>query len=309
MKNITEYLDKLKTDMRGCDPALIQDALSDAEEYLQNALEEALESSPEISKQEALKSSVEKYGTPQEVASAYKEIESRMSPALAPAEPARTEKRSFWALFFGASGESRTWGAFLYVLISGLTAVVYGTWALLGGAFSLFSLALIIGIPVTGLFLHSIRGIALVEGRIIEALLGVRMPRRPVFLRCSLNWRQKYKALITESYTWRIFAYLILHFPLGLAYFFITLTLLMLALKFALYPVWFWVLKRPLITLNQPFYPNPLFVPLIAACGIALVFISLHFIRFIGRVHGQFAKFMLVRKQEPTHQEGTRGTP
>ncbi len=305
IKNITEYIAKLKEEMRGCDPALIQDALSDAEEHLENALEEALEGSPKISKQDAWESSVERYGTPQEVASAYREIESRMRPALAPREPARTKKRSLWAKFFSAAGESRTWGAFLYILISGLTAVVYGTWALLGGAFSLFSLVLIIGIPVTGLFLLSLRGIALVEGRIIEALTGVRMPRRSVFLRPSLNWRQKYKALITESYTWKIFAYLVLHFPLGLTYFFITLTLLSLALKFALYPVWFWVFERPLITFNQPFYPNPWFIPLIAAGGIALLFSTLHLIRFIGRIHGQFAKSMLVRKQEQTHQGGT----
>ena len=305
MKNVKEYLDRLKTEMRGCDPALIQDALSDAEEHLQNALEEALESSPEMSKQATLESSIGKYGTPQEVASAYREIESRMRPALAPAEPARIEKRSLWAQFFGAAGESRTWGAFLYILISGLTAVVYGTWALLGGAFSLFSLILIIGIPVTGFFLLSLRGIALVEGRIIEALTGIRMPRRPVFVRRSLNWRQKYKALITESYTWKIFAYLILQFPLGLTYFLITLTLFSLALKFALYPIWFWVLKRPLITLSQPYYPNAWFIPLIAAVGIILFFSTLHFIRFIGGVHGRFAKSMLVRKQEQTHQGGT----
>jgi uncharacterized membrane protein len=304
IKNITEYLAKLKTEMRGCDPALIQDALSDAEEHLQNALEEELKDYPRISKEDALKSSVERYGTPEEVASAYREIESRMRPALAPAKPARTKKRSFWAQFFGAAGESRTWGAFLYILISGLTAAVYGTWALLGGVFSLFSLVLIIGIPVTGLFLFSLREIALVEGRIIEALIGIRMPRKPVFLRRGLNWRQKYKALITESHTWKIFAYLILHFPLGLTYFFITFMLLSLSIKFALYPVWFWVLERPLITLNQPFYPNVWFIPLIALCGIAFFFSTLHLIRFMGRLHGRFAKSMLVRKQEQTHQGG-----
>ncbi len=305
IKNITEYLDKLKEEMRGCDPAIIQDALSDAEEHLQNALEEASVGSLEISEQAALESSIERYGTPMEVASAYREIESRMRPALAPSEPARTKKRSFWAKLFGAAGESRTWGAFLYILISGLTAVVYGTWALLGGAFSLFSLVLIIGIPVTGLFLLSLREIALVEGRLIEALIGIRMPRKPVFLRRGLNWRQKYKALVTESHTWKIFAYLILHFPLGFTYFFITFILLSLSLKFALYPVWFWVLGRPLITLNQPFYPNPWFIPLIAVCGIALFFASLHLIRFMGRIHGRFAKYMLIRKQEQTHQGGT----
>lgn len=290
IKNITEYLAKLKKELRGSDPALIQDSLSDAEEHLQNALKEG----------ETLDSSIKRYGTPAEIASAYREIESRIQPTLAPIKPAK--KLSFSAKFFSAAGESRTWGALLYILISGLTAVVYGTWALLGGTFSFFSLVLIIGIPVTGLYLLSFRGIALVEGRIIEALLGIRMPRKPVFLPRGLNWRQRYKALITEAHTWKIFAYLILHFPLGITYFLITAFLLALSIKLAFYPVWFWALGRPLITFNQPFYPAAWSYPLVVTAGILILFFTLHLARFIGRFHGRLAKSMLVRKQGRTHK-------
>jgi len=303
IKNIKEYLVKLKEELGGSDPALIQDALSDAEEHLQNALDEAIESSPKISESEALKSLIEKYGTPAEIASAYREIESRIQPTLAPIKP--TKKLSLGAKFFSAAGESRTWGALLYILISGLTAFVYGTWALLGGTFSFLSLILIIGIPVTGLFLLSLRGIALVEGRIIEALLGIRMPRKPVFLHRALNWRQKYKALITEAHTWKIFAYLILHFILGIAYFLIIFILLSLSIKLALYPLWFWTLGRPLITINQPFYPAAWSYPLVVAAGILLLYSTFHLIRFIGRFHGRLAKSMLVRKQEQIHKRGS----
>jgi len=302
-ENIQEYLAQLKKELRGSDPALIQDALSDAEEHLQNALEETLKKSPQISEPHALESLIEKYGTPAEVASAYKEIETRIQPTLAPTKPSK--KRSFWGKFFSTAGESRTWGAFLYILISGLTAVVYGMWALMGGVFSLCSLILIIGIPVTGLFLFSLRGIALVEGRIIEALLGIRMPRKPIFFRRKLNWRQKYKTLVMESLTWKIYAYLILHFPLGLTYFLITIFLLSLSIKCVLYPVWFWVFGRPLITINQPFYPEGWSFPLIVILGIIFLFSTFHLIRFIGRFHGRFAKLMLVRKQEQTFPQGS----
>jgi hypothetical protein len=44
-------------------------------------------------------------------------------------------------------------------------------------SFSLF----IFGLPIAIFFLYSVRGFALLEGRIVEALLGVRMPRRPLF--------------------------------------------------------------------------------------------------------------------------------
>ncbi len=294
-KQIEEYLEQLKRELKGADPALIQDALSDAEEHLRTALEETFEDSPDISEADALESLIGKYGTPVEVASAYKQIESRMLPALAIDKAPMP--RSFWTKFFGVGADPRAWGSFLYVLLSGLTAVVFGMWAFLGGAISFFSLILIIGIPVTGLYLLSLRGIALMEGRIVEALLGIRMPRKPIFLRQGLNWRQKYRALITEAYTWKVFAYLMLHFPLGIIYFLFIPTLFALSIKCVFYPLWFWGLGRPLITFSQPLFPPAWSYPLVIAAGILMLFSTLHLARFIGRLHGRFAKYMLVRKQ------------
>lgn len=293
-KKIEEYLIQLKRELGGSDPALIQDALSDAEEHFRTALEEVLERDPDLSEEEALQSMIAKYGTPTEVATAYIEIESRVLPGLVIQQP--RIPRSFWARFFGVATDARTWGAFLYLLLSGLTAIVFGMWTLLGGAFSLFTLVLIIGIPVTGLFLLSLRGIALMEGRIIEALLGIRMPRKPIFLSKGLSWRKKYKALATEAYTWKVFAYMIVHFPLGLAYFMIVLVMLALSIKCAIYPGWYWGLGRPLITFSQPLYPPAWSYPLVSAAGILMIFLTLHLTKFLGKIQGRFAKFMLVRK-------------
>jgi uncharacterized membrane protein len=295
-KKIEEYLTQLKRELRGSDPALIQDALSDAEEHFRTALEESVENKPGIAEAEALQPLIEKYGTPAEVASAYKETESRMLPTFAVSKKKVT--RSYLAKFFGVAAEARTWGAFLYILLSGLTAIIYGVWTLYAGAFSLFSLILIIGIPLTGFYLLSLRGIALVEGRIIEALLGIRMPRKPIFLSKGLSWRKKYKALITESYTWKVFAYMMLHFLLGLIYFIVVVALFGTSIKATIYPLWYWGLGRPLITLSQPLYPPAWSYPLVSAAGILMFFLTLHLARFIGRTYGRFAKFMLVRKQQ-----------
>jgi uncharacterized membrane protein len=293
-KRIEEYLNQLKRELRGGDPALIQDALSDAEEHFRTALEESVEKTPGISEQEALQPLIERYGTPAEVAAAYAETESRMLPTLAVSETKVT--RSHLATFFTVAAEARTWGAFLYILLSGLTAIIYGMWTIVAGGFSLFSLILIIGLPLTGFYLLSLRGIALIEGRIIEALLGIRMPRKPIFLSKGLNWRKKYKALITESYTWKVFAYMILHFPLGLIYFFVVLAMFGTSIKAIIYPLWYWALGRAFITLGQPFYPPAWSFPLVSAAGILMFFLTLHLVRFIGKTHGRFAKFMLVRK-------------
>jgi hypothetical protein len=295
IKKIEEYLDQLKKELSGSDPALIQDALSDAEEHFRTALDEMLESSPELSETDILQTQIEKYGTPPEIASAYKEIESRIVPAFAPQKP--KSSRPLWAKFFGVIKEARTWSAFMYILLSALTSLFFFMWVLLGGIFSLFSLVLIIGIPVTGLFLLSLRGIALMEGRIVEALLGVRMPRKPIFIRKGLNWRQKYKALATESTTWKVFAYLILHFPLAWLHFMIVFVMFGFSIKSTFYPVWYWGLGRSLITIGQPFYPPAWSYPLVVLAGLLMFFVTLHLAGLMGKIQGRFAKFMLVRKQ------------
>jgi uncharacterized membrane protein len=301
-KNIEEYLEKLKRELKGSDPALIQDALSDAEEHLRNALEESVEKMPGISEEEALQRLVERYGAPSEVASAYKEIESRVHPALAVSET--LVSRPHRSKFFGVVADAQAWGAFLYFLLSGLTGCIYGMWTLMGASISFFSLILIIGLPLTGLFLLSIRGIALVEGRIVEALLGLRMPRRPLFLKRDLTWNQKFKALIVESHTWKALAYMILHFPAGALCFASAATLFAFSLKLFLYPLWYWVLGRPLITLSQSLqiYPPVWSIPLISIAGLMMFPLILHLAKSAGKLHARFAKFMLVQKFQEIDQ-------
>ena len=299
-KNIDEYLERLKKELKGSDPALIQDALSDAEEHLRTALEESVDETHNIKETDALQPLIERYGTPSEVATAYKEIESRVRPAFAVSgtrlPPSRRLK------FFGIVADTGAWGAFLYFLLSGLTGCIFGLWAFMGACLSLFTLMLIIGIPVTGLFLLSIRGVALIEGRIVEALLGLRMPRRPLFLQRDLTWSQKFRVLVFESHTWKALAYMILRFPLGMFYFVATATMAAFSLKCFLYPLWYWGLGRPLITFSQAVYPPVWSIPLISIAGLMMLPLILHLAKSAGKLHAKFAKFMLVQKlQEIDH--------
>ena len=60
---------------RAADSALLQDALADAREHLSTALAVAREKDAELKESDALKTIVDEYGTPEETASAYKEVE------------------------------------------------------------------------------------------------------------------------------------------------------------------------------------------------------------------------------------------
>lgn len=294
-KDVRDYLAKLKKELgEGADPALIQDALSDAEIHLRTALEEELSKNPGISETEILVPLVKKYGTPAEVAAAYLAIETHISPALAPVS--RPDTRSFLGKFFGVLAESRAWGAFFYMLLAFVPGIIFGGWALFGGLISASSLVFIIGLPIFGLFLLSLRGIALLEGRIVEALLGVRMPRRPLFLKKSLSWSDRYIALVKDKYSWRALLYAVLLFPLGLIYTGLFSLLFVLSLGFITSPVLELVFRIPLDLFGDNVFTPVWFLPIVCVAGIVLLPVTFHLAKLAGKIQGRFAKSMLVRK-------------
>jgi hypothetical protein len=296
-KDVQDYLAKLKKELGGsADPALIQDALSDAETHLQTALEEELSKSPNISETEILVPLVEKYGTPSEVAAAYLAIEPHISPTMA--HTSRPDTRSFLGKFFGVLAESRAWGAFFYMLLAFIPGIIFGGWALFGGLISSFSLLFIIGLPIFGLFLLSLRGIALLEGRIVEALLGVRMPRRPLFLKKGLSWSGRYIALVKDSYSWRALLYAVLLLPLGFIYSTLFLLLFVFSVGFITSPIFELVFHIPLDLFGDNVFTPVWLLPVVCVAGLLLFPLTLHLAKLIGKIHGRFAKSMLVRKLE-----------
>jgi hypothetical protein len=294
-KNVDDYLDRLKKELKGSDSALIQDALSDAEEHLRYALHTSKTETPNITDADALKPIIDKYGSPSEVAGAYKKIETHLRPVFTPVS--QPDIRPFLSRFFSIISDARAWGAFLYMIFAVLTGSLFGLWGLFGSTISLVSLILVIGIPITGLFLLSIRGFALIEGRIVEALLGMQMPRKRVFFRRGLGPMEKFKSLIKDPYTWKSLAYLVLLFPLGWLYFGLSGVGFALALSFVFSPVLELVFHLPLELYGTDAFTPVGMMPLVTLAGIFMIFLILHLAKFIGRLHGLFAKFMLVRKQ------------
>jgi len=293
-EKIEEFLKQLKAELGVSDPALVQDALSDAEEHLRTALEMELAASPGVSGEDALRSIIDKYGNPREVALAYKELDARIPSGLAPIhEP---EARSGLAKFFGVFSDPRAWGACLYMMISGLTGIVFGFWSVFGGMLAILMLMFIFGLPFTGLYLLSIRAIALIEGRIVEAFLAVRMPRKPLFVKQNQRWPEKFKSLVMESHTWKSLLFIALMLPLGLSYCLIVLLLFFTSISFIISPAMELIFHLPLELFGYEAFTPVWFLPVVVIAGIILLPATLHLARFIGKFHGRFAKSMLVRK-------------
>jgi hypothetical protein len=295
INNIDEYLRQLKKELANCDRATIQDALSDAEEYLRNAAENLRETKPNVPIESIFSSIVEEYGTPSEISEAYRKIEARSSPSLI--SGTRRNQPSFVKRFLGVVADPRSWGALLYLIFSLATGIFYFTWAVTGISLSVGLLVLVIGIPFAGIFILSTRGLALLEGRLVEALLGVRMPHRPLFSNKNPGLWNRFKALISDKYTWFTLVYMILQLPLGIIYFSVFITLISLSLGLIATPILDLGFGIPLFTNgSEQYYLNGWMLPIAVIAGILIFVLMLHLAKFTGNMHGKFAKSMLVRE-------------
>jgi uncharacterized membrane protein len=299
-RTINEYLGQLRTALRGADPALIQDALYDAEEHLRAELADR----PGQGEAEMLAQVVGSYGAPEEVADIYRDQEVTIQRALRP--PVVPKRRSLLGRFFGVAADPRTYGALFYMMLAIGTGISYFTWAVVGLSLSGGLSVLIVGIPFIVLFVGTVRALSLMEGRIVEAMLGVRMPRRPPYSGKGVPLLKRIGAMFTDPRTWTTLLYMVLMLPLGIVYFTVTVTLLAVALSAIAAPLLMLPGSLGLsdlfvgghVTVDWGFGPHvPGWVDAIVLCpmGIVLLFATLHLVRALGRVHGNFAKHLLVR--------------
>jgi uncharacterized membrane protein len=293
-RTIREYLDQLRAALGGADPALIQDALYDAEDHLRSELAE----NPGKSEAEVLAKIANSYGAPEEVAAIYVDKEQVVQQALRPPPP--PPRRSAIGRFFGVAADPRAYAALFYMLLSLATGIFYFTWAVTGLSLSLGLSILIFGIAFAVLFFGTVRVLALVEGRIIEVMLGERMPRRPPYTDRELSWRARVGAMFTDPRTWSTLLYMVLMLPLGIVYFTlavvgITLSIAMIAGPFALVLAQFGVIEGGIYLDGQSVVPPLVMMPLALLLGIVLPFAVLHLARGVGRLQGALAKHLLVK--------------
>jgi len=292
IKSIDEYLEQLKMELKDSDSATVQDALADAEEHLRTALANLKQEQPDASEEDALGQVIEQYGAPDETASAYKEVERLTHPVLVSGSP---KDQSIIARFFGVYTDARAWGALLYMLIAFVTGVIYFTWAVTGVSVSVSFLLFIFGFPLALLFLLSVRGLALLEGRLVEALLGIRMPRRPLFSHQDMKWLDRLKALVTDKATWLMIVYMLIQFVLGTVYFVVFVIVLSLSLSFMSLPFIQLFLSTPIVSIDDRVIYLPYWTLVLISIGGLLLWTSfMHLARGIGQLHGRMAKVMLV---------------
>lgn len=299
-RSIDEYLKQLRAALAGQDPALIQDALYDAEEYLRAEIA----SHPDKSEADVLELIASTYGAPEEVAAAYVDTEAKVKAALKTPAPRRTTcEPSAMRRFFGIYSDPRAYTSLFYMLLTLLTGMVYFTFVVAGLSLSLGLAVLIIGIPFFLAFIGISRVISLGEGRLLEAISGERMPRRPVHPGAPEGWWARIVEMLKDSKTWTTLFYFLVMLPVGMGYFVIAVVGLCVGLTFIAAPLavmahhFGWIhtgVPTSHFSLEPEWLASPLGLLLLALAGIVIVTTLMHLARGIGLTHTRVAKALLV---------------
>ncbi|MGH8132747.1 MAG: sensor domain-containing protein [Steroidobacteraceae bacterium] len=301
-RSIDEYLKQLRGALQREDPALVQDALYDAEEYLRAEVA----AHPGKSEADVLELIASTYGAPDEVAAAYRDTEAKVKAALKTPVPAASASASGWQRFFGVLLDQRAYTSLFYMLLSLATGVFYFTFVVTGLSLSAGFGVLIIGIPFFLAFIGMARVIALGEGRLLEAVTGERMPRRPVHPGPPAGWWTRIGNMLTDARTWTTLLYFLIMLPLGIIYFTIAVVGLALGLRAVSSPV-------VLLTHDLGWLPAQFPVDMISlsnwdvhspettvgalfcvVIGVLILTVTMHAARAIARGHARLAKALLV---------------
>lgn len=309
-RSLEVYLDELRQALDGADRALVQDALWDAKREVEAQLAGLAWLDPALGHEEAMRRALEALGSPEQAAARYRErervVDEALRPAPVPGSPELVEESPRpWPTFFGILQEPKAYTSVLYLLLSLVTGIFYFTWAITGLSLSLGLLVLVVGLPLLALFLGSFRALALGEGRLVEALLDVRMPRRPTLLPEGRNWRERLGNLFKDGYTWRSLAYLVAQLPLGILYFTTLVSGLSASAALLAMPVFSALLGRgfngKIGVAPSMVYDSTHLPPLWLAVGLAFLGFfalvgTLHGALALGRLHGRIARFLLVKR-------------
>jgi uncharacterized membrane protein len=319
-ESIKHYLKDLERALKGLDPALIADALDDAEEHLESSVEEIISREKSL-KQEALKVAIEEYGSPLDIAEEYRKFEQEKVEKVT-----EKEKRSLFYRIFGVYFEPKTYLNLTYLLLQFPLGILYFSYLAVAALATAVLVITLIGIPLGVLFLFSIFGLSWFHGRLSEAFLGIRMPRKKRKLITLETTRQKMNSILndltnlkefTSTATWqkmksilsdrRLYTSalcLFLIFPLGFVYFAGIAVLFSAAITLTVSPL-AEMLSVPIVTelfesswahLGLAWFGTATYTIMYPVLGLVLLTGTLHLFNAVARIHGGMMKQLLVKR-------------
>jgi uncharacterized membrane protein len=286
MKNnqqeLESFLVALGRTLYGQPPSLIQDALYDAENHILDALAEA--------KGEGFDNIVAAYGSPEEVAQQYVQLEAQTQQFLV---GKRTQHKANG--FFAPLCQLSSYKALGYFAIAFPVSVMYFAWFALVGI-NVFVLSItLVGLPVLALFFKLQSYLALIEGQLVNTLLGERMPRRPhIFVsgRQAIGFYQQIVTHLKSPIGWKVTLYTLVHLPIASIYFAACVCMFFGSIAVVISPIVDPILHYffPTSSIDIAWY----WMPLCILVGVIGVTLSLHVAGALSKLHRAIARSLLV---------------
>ncbi|GHH61226.1 sensor histidine kinase [Lentzea cavernae] len=156
-----------------------------------------------------------------------------------------------------------------------------------------FATAIIwVGLPLLWLAMNVVRGGATIERSWVRAALRTDIPQPYRETPPGTLW-QRWKAQFTDPATWRDFGYLLLLLPIGILEFASVVAMWSVVAGFIAVP--FWIGSAPFAVIVGEFWTIDSFVSAlpVSLIGLALIPFAALGTRWLGSVHGKFARAML----------------
>ncbi len=189
---------------------------------------------------------------------------------------------------------SRLWKRLVYLGISFPLALLYFNVLVTGLATGLGLAITLLGLPVLVAMLFVWRGFAMLERALVSSLLGVDV--EPPYRRAGPGLLRGLRDRLGDPATWKDLGYLLLLFPLSIAYFIVGVVLPVSCLGLVLAPAWYWPVPDgiDLGLLSVDTLPKALAV---VPVGLAALLLSLRAADALGGGHAVLARTLL----GPTH--------
>ncbi|WP_394613619.1 sensor histidine kinase [Lentzea sp. JNUCC 0626] len=180
----------------------------------------------------------------------------------------------------------------VYLLTNLVTGILWFTLTVVLMVVGFATSVLWVGLPILWASMYVVRGAATIERSWVRAALRTDIPR-PYRDRPDGSLWQRWKSQFTDPATWRDFGYLVLLLPVGIVEFASVLAMWAVAAAFLAVP--FWIGEAPFAVIVGEFWTIDSFVSALpmAVVGLALIPFAALGTRWIGTLHGSFARAML----------------
>jgi hypothetical protein len=290
-KSLKQYYTDLELALEGADPAIVADALDDAEEFLEENMTEQISSGDAPNKKEAARKACEAYGEPEDVAKEYLKQDKSWKKKEKKKE---APKEGLLKSTFGVYLKGRTYANMLYLFLMFPLGILYFTYIVTGISTCAGLIVTVVGIPLGVLFLLSFIYIGWFHGRMTEVLLGIRMPKKRRKMHATGTAWQRFKTAMKNPRLYSTVLYLFLMFPLGIFYFCVLVTFLSVALALICAPLLYVISESIDIQVGLP---APLwFQVLLTLLGFVMLTWTMHLSNIMAGLHGKLTVALLLRR-------------